>query len=266
VLYVLERFLYRLSISEFRDRFVLKGGMLLAALGERRPTRDVDLLGLAITNDAQAVTAVMAEIAAIEVDDGVIFRPDELTTRMIREQDVYAAVRVAMPASLATAALALKVDVNVGDPVTPGPVEVSYPALLGERFTMVGYPLATVLAEKLVTMIARGDTTTRERDFADVWLLTGRHPIDVSTLREAMVATADHRDVALVRLRGVLSRLATDRQDGWRRYIARAGLDTDVPGSLAEVIADVIAFVDPVIEDALEPGNLWDPAARRWST
>jgi hypothetical protein len=66
VLYVLERFLYRLSISEFRDRFVLKGGMLLAVFGERRPTRDVDLLGLAITNDAEAVTAVMAEIAAIE--------------------------------------------------------------------------------------------------------------------------------------------------------------------------------------------------------
>jgi hypothetical protein len=265
VLYVLERFLYRLSISEFRDQFVLKGGMLLAAFDERRPTRDVDLLGLAITNDADSVAAVMAEIAAIEVDDGVIFRPDQLTTRMIREQDVYAAVRVAMPASVATAALALKVDVNVGDPVTPGPVEMSYPALLDGPFTMVGYPLATVLAEKLVTMIARGDTTTRDRDFADVWLLTGRHPIAVSAVRAAMVATADHRDVPLARLGGVLSRLAVDRQDGWRRYIVRAGLDNDVPDSLAAVIADVIAFVDPVLDGALDPGSSWDPAARRWS-
>ena len=102
----------------------------------------------------------MAEIAAIEVGDGVNFRPEQLNTYLIREQDVYAAVRVAMPASVATATLALKVDVNVGDPVTPAPVEVSYPALLDEPFTMVGYPLATMLAEKLVTMIARGDTTT----------------------------------------------------------------------------------------------------------
>lgn len=265
VLYVLERFLYRLSISEFRDQFVLKGGMLLAAFDERRPTRDVDLLGLAITNDADSVAAVMARIAAIEVDDGVIFRPDQLTTRMIREQDVYAAIRVAMPASVATAALALKVDVNVGDPVTPGPVEMSYPALLDEPFTMVGYPLATVLAEKLVTMISRGDTTTRDRDFADVWLLTGRHPIAVDSIRAAMVATADHRDVPLARLGGVLSRLAVDRQDGWRRYIVRAGLDTDVPYSLAAVIADVIAFVDPVLDGALDPGSSWDPADRRWS-
>jgi len=266
VLYVLERFLYRLSISKFRHRFVLKGGMLLAAFDERRPTRDVDLLGLAITNDAESVSAVVSEIAAIEVDDGVIFRPDELTTHMIREQDVYAAVRVAMPASVATAELALKVDVNVGDPVTPAPVEVSYPALLDEPFTIVGYPLATVLAEKLVTMIARGDTTTRDRDFADVWLLTGRHPIVIGAVREALVATADHRDVTLVRLSEVLSTLATDRQDGWRRYITRAGLDTDVPATLAEVITDVIAFVDPVVDDALEPGASWDPAARRWST
>lgn len=83
----------------------------------------------------------------MEVDDGVAFRFDQVTTRIIREQDVYAAVRVAMPASLATAALALKVDVNVGDPVTPAPVELSCPALLDQPFTMVGYPLVTVLAE-----------------------------------------------------------------------------------------------------------------------
>lgn len=264
--YVLERFLYRLSISEFRDRFVLKGGMLLAAFGERRPTRDVDLLGLAVTNDAASVAAVVAQIAALEVDDGVTFHPGQVTTRMIREQDVYAAVRVAMPASLATAALALKVDVNVGDPVTPAPVEIVYPAMLAQSFKIFGYPLATVLAEKLVTMIARGDTTTRDRDFADVWLLTGRHRISASSLRDAMVATADHRDVTLVRLSGLLSTLATDRQDGWRRYLTRVGLDADVPLTLAEVIADVIAFVDPALHGALGARAFWEPGTRRWQT
>jgi hypothetical protein len=266
VLYVLERFLYRLSISEFRDQFVLKGGMLLAAFDERRPTRDVDLLGLATTIDADSVAAVMAEIAAIEVDDGVIFRPDQLTTRMIREQDVYAAVRVAMPASLATAALALKVDVNVGDPVTPAPVEITYPALLDEPFTMLAYPLETVLAEKLVTMIARGDTTTRDRDFADVWLLTGRRQLDAGPLREAIIATAGYRDVMLVPIDDVLSTLATDRQDGWRRYITRTGLADDVPGTLAEVIADITAFAGPILSDVLGARALWNPGRRRWST
>jgi hypothetical protein len=102
VLYVLERFLDRLSISVYRDRLVLKGGMLLAVFEERRPTRDVDLLGMAIASDAESVAALVTEITAIEVDDGVVFRPDQLTTQAIREQDVYAAVRVTMPATVAT--------------------------------------------------------------------------------------------------------------------------------------------------------------------
>lgn len=130
---------------------------------------------------------------------------------------------------------------------------------------MVAYPLETVLAEKLVTMIARGDTTTRDRDFADTWLLVGRHQIGCRQLREAITATADHRDVTLVSLGDVLSTLATDRQEGWRRYLARTGLDTDVPASLAEVIADVTAFVDPLLDPALDVTASWDPAARRWS-
>lgn len=266
MLYVLERFLYRLSISPHRDRLVLKGGMLLAVFEERRPTRDVDLLGISIANDAESVAALVAEMTAVEVDDGVVFRPDQLTARSIREQDVYAAVRVTMPAAVATAEVALKVDVNVGDPVTPATVEVTYPALLDEPFTMMGYPLETVLAEKLVTMIARGDTTTRDRDFADVWLLIGRHRIGLRDVREAITATADHRDVTLVPLGDVLSTLATNRQDNWRRYTARTGLDSDVPATLAEVIADLTAFVDPVLDTTLDTDAAWDPTTRRWTT
>jgi hypothetical protein len=81
VLYVLERFLHRLSISAHRDRLVLKGGMLLAVFEERRPTRDVDLLGMAIANDAESVASLVTEITAIEVDDGVVLRPEQLTTQ-----------------------------------------------------------------------------------------------------------------------------------------------------------------------------------------
>ena len=78
------------------------------------------------------------------------------------------------------------------------------------------------------------------------------------------VATADHRDVPLARLGGVFSRLAVEGQDGWRRYLVRAGLDTDVPDSLAAVIADTLALVGSVLDGALAPGSSWDPAARPW--
>jgi hypothetical protein len=150
VLYVLERFLYRLSVSSQKSRFVLKGGMLLAAFDERRPTGDVDLLAANISNDAETISRLIREILAIGVDDGVAFEPDGLRAAVIREADPYTGVRITVPASIARARHPLRIDVNVGDPVTPAPVEIAYPTLLGEPFEILGYPIETVLAEKIV--------------------------------------------------------------------------------------------------------------------
>lgn len=161
VLYVLARFLYRLSVSPHRDRLILKGGMLLAALDQRRPTRDVDLLATAVANDLDTVAAVVRDIARIDVDDGTVFDTGRMTTQQIRERDLYAGVRVVVPATVDRAQQPLRVDVNVGDPVTPAPQRIAYPALLDEPFELVGYPIETVLAEKLVTMIALGEVNTR---------------------------------------------------------------------------------------------------------
>lgn len=265
VLYVLERFLYRLAVSPHRERLVLKGGMLLAALEERRPTRDVDLLALSISADASELVELVAGIALIDVDDGVRFRPADATGRLIREQDVYAAVRVTVPCAVASAELSLKVDINVGDPVSPAPVEVTYPALLDVPFTLVGYPLETVLAEKLVTMIDRGDTNTRDRDFADVWLLTRRHGVEARSLRAAIGATAAHRGVALRPIADVLVTFEVDRRLAWRRYIDRAGLGDQVPPALIEVIEAIVAFADPLLIGEVAHAT-WDPRLRRWSS
>lgn len=125
VLYVLERFLYRLAVSSHRERLVLKGGMLLAALDRRRPTRDVDLLALSMSPHVDEIIALVTGIALIDVDDGVEFRPRGAVGRLIRENDAYAAVRVTVPATVSSAEILLKVDINVGDPVSPAPVEVT---------------------------------------------------------------------------------------------------------------------------------------------
>jgi Nucleotidyl transferase AbiEii toxin, Type IV TA system len=97
---VLERFLYRLSVSAHRDHLILKGGMLLSAFGQRRPTRDIDLLAKATPNEPAAVAALVSEIAALQAGDGVSYETSQITTRIIREQDLYAAVRVAVPARI----------------------------------------------------------------------------------------------------------------------------------------------------------------------
>ena len=265
VLYVLERFLYRLSVSAHRERLVLKGGMLLSALGQRRPTRDVDLLAKGTSNDTDPVAALVSEVLMIHVDDGVVYEPDRMTARVIREQDMYAAVRIAVPACVDRARHPLRVDVNVGDPVTPAPAAVDYPALLGEPFRVLAYPIETLLAEKLVTMVARGDATTRDRDFADVVLLTRRHAIDAGRLSAAVTATSAYRRVRVRTLGEVLVTLGRDRHADWQRYIARVGLQGILPSSFAEAIRQVTSFADPVLSGSVSSGR-WDHLSARWTT
>jgi len=190
VWYVHERVLYRASISSYRDRLILKGAMLLAALGPRRATQDVDLLARGIDTDHTTVAAVVAEVARIAVDDGVVYEVERLTTQTIRDDDAYSGDRIAVPAHVDRANIVLRLDINVGDPVTPAPVEIDYPSLLGAPFPLRAYPVATVLAEKIVTMTQRGETNTRERDVADIIMLTRRHGVDGDELVAAMSAPA----------------------------------------------------------------------------
>ncbi len=239
VLYTLERFLYRLSVSVHRSRFVLKGGMLLAAFYERRPTGDIDFLAQQVSNDTDAIAALVREILAVEIDDGVVFEPVNLRAAVIREADLYPGVRIVVPASVDRARHPLRVDVNVGDPVTPAPVELEYPALLTEPFGVVAYPLETVLAETIVTMVDRGDATTREREFADVFLLRKRHVVGAAALAAAVRATGTHRQSDLRPLQSVLVTLAGSRQADWERFVNRSGLATEVPADYAEAIAAI---------------------------
>lgn len=208
VMYVLERWLYRTSVSPYRDEFILKGGLLLAALDARRPTRDGDLLA-AMDNDEATVVGRVKEIAAIDVDDGVAFTAEKIQTTTIREEDQYAGLRVTMPAAVGKAQVKLALDVNFGDPVTPGAVRIPYPTVLGNStFEMLAYPIETVLAEKIVTAIARGETNTRERDWADIWRLGGTYDLDAERLTAALRRTAQHRQVILQPLGPRLGELA----------------------------------------------------------
>jgi hypothetical protein len=120
--YLLERFLYRVSIHPLgQQHFVLKGGLLLAQFGARRVTRDIDILGRAFPGDEQEIIRRITQIAATAIDDGVTFEPDTLATVPIRQDDEYHGLRLAMSATLSRARLKLQLDVSFGDPVTPAP-------------------------------------------------------------------------------------------------------------------------------------------------
>ncbi|MGW3604362.1 nucleotidyl transferase AbiEii/AbiGii toxin family protein [Micromonospora sp. NPDC005161] len=195
--YALEGFLARLSKSAYADKLVLKGGVLLAAYAARRPTRDVDLQGRWISNSTDQVLEIVRSIAALHLDDGLVFDTASASAETIRDDDVYAGVRVSLTGNLSAARLTFHVDVNVGDPIWPDPLQIKLPRLLDGEIVVTGYPLPMVYAEKLVTALQRGEANTRWRDFADVYLLSRRQDIDgddlVAAPRAAHRGRSGHR-------------------------------------------------------------------------
>jgi len=184
-LYVLEGFLARLIASDHAAQLVLKGGVLLAAFGTRRPTRDIDFAALDLDNDAEHVLGVVREIAAqtLKEEDGLVFDGARAAADVIRDEDHYSGVRVSMGVALATARTRFHVDVNVGDSVWPPPNQVEVPRLLGgQSLNVAGYPLPMVHAERIVTAVQRGTVNTRWRDFGDGGLCPGStQPMEISS-------------------------------------------------------------------------------------
>ena len=130
MLYALEGLTARVGASRYREEFVLKGGVLLAAFSLRRPTKDVDLQATGLANDVDKVLARVRELAAIDLGDGLVFDLNEVRGHTIREDNGYPGVRVRLPVALGKARLTIGIDVNFGDPIWPAPTEIDLPRLI----------------------------------------------------------------------------------------------------------------------------------------
>jgi predicted nucleotidyltransferase component of viral defense system len=264
--YLLERFLYRISVHPLgQQHFVLKGGLLLAQFGARRITRDIDILGRAFPGDEQEIIHRIRQIAATAADDGVIFESDTLTTVPIRQDDEYHGLRLAMSATLSRARLKLQLDVSFGDPVTPAPTLIEYPQYLGDTtFKLYGYPIATVIAEKLSTAIALGDLNTRDRDYADLHQLITRHRLDGDELTTALANTANYRGIQLRPLSEAISDLPTRRQASYTAWRRRQGTSAENhPESFTELVATVTTFADALTAGTAQALS-WNPETTAW--
>jgi len=265
-LYVVERWLARLSTSPHADKFVIKGGMLLAAYEARRPTADLDALARWIANDQGAIVSLVSDIARLPLNDGVEYQTETATSRIIRDQAIYSGVRIAMDCAIATATVKFRLDVNFGDPVTPPPSTVALPSLRPgmEPVRVLGYPVETVLAEKIATAIALGPANTRVRDYADIYTLTGSQPVGFRTAREALLATAAHRGTTVQPLSGAAGNIADLRGRTFVAYRASLGnVGLRLPADFLTVVNAVTAFADPLATDAGDAA--WQPAERQWS-
>ncbi|HTZ14570.1 MAG TPA: nucleotidyl transferase AbiEii/AbiGii toxin family protein [Mycobacterium sp.] len=264
-LYALEGFLARLAVSPMRDHFVLKGGVLLAAFGNRRPTRDIDLSGIDLKNDAATILNLIRTVLTIPLpeDDGLTYQADSATAEVIREEDNYSGVRVSAIATLARARLNFHVDVSVGDPIYPEPTTVAIPRLRGgQPITLTGYPMAMVHAEKIVTAVQRGTANTRWRDFGDIWTLSRHHPAVGVELQDAITAVATFRNATLLPLDEVLDGYDIIGQPKWEAWRQKNAYDW-LPEQFGDVLNGILAFAGPAVAGDVN-GQRWDPRAARW--
>ena len=197
--YALERLLHRLSLSRHRERFVLKGAMLLVTWFDEphRSTRDVDLLGFGDPAH-DALLEAFREVMAIEVDDGVSFDLNGLRIETIREELRYGGSRLRTTATLAGARIRITVDIGFGDAVEPGVEDIDLPVLLDMPSPHLrAYPLETVIAEKLHAMVVLGMANSRMKDYYDVWMLMTTFELEAARLSQAIRATFSRRDTAV---------------------------------------------------------------------
>lgn len=264
VLYALEGILDRISRSRHRDRLVLKGGVLLAALGERRPTRDIDLAALAFDNAIDNITRTLVEIASIEVGDGLEIATDHRRAETIRDGSAgYTGVRVPFRADLAKAKISFHVDVNVGDPIEPGPEVTPLPRILGGTIDVLGYPVEMVVAEKLVTMTQRGTANTRWRDFVDIHRIIRSRPLSGPQLVMTTRLVADHRGATLVPLPIVLNGFGDIAQARWSAWRTKQRLHLHTPEQIDDIIIALITFTGPIF-DGTASTLTWEPTVGAW--
>lgn len=193
--YMFERLLTRLSVSDYKDKFVLKGGMLVAAIVglDNRATMDLDTTLKNLPLTPESIKTALTEICSISCDDDVVFELGNISP--IREDDIYGGYRVMIKAKYETILTSLSIDVSTGDAITPNPVEYTFSEIFDDEksYRLWAYNIETVMAEKVETILRRSVFNTRPRDFYDAYILSTTQRFDKALFAEALKATAAHR-------------------------------------------------------------------------
>lgn len=249
--FALERLLYRLALSPYRDRYILKGGMLVTLWleGGARETRDADFLGFGEA-DGEALKQVFTEIMAIPAEDGLAFDTNALAATTIREEMEYGGIRLRASAHLERTRIPVILDIGFGDALADASHRIDYPSLLGmDRPSIRTYPPESVIAEKFQAIVALGLANGRMKDFHDLWAIPKMVPIGADALDAAIAVTFERRSTAVPSARppGLSEEMATDpaARRRWRAYsesLELASLD------FGEVLDDAWGLLGPSCE------------------
>ena len=250
--YMLERFLERVSLSRYHDNYIIKGGFLIASMVglDSRATMDMDATIKGYQVNEEAIRKMVEDIIAVPVEDAIHFCLKSV--REIREGDEYTGYRVALTADYEKMAVPLKLDITTGDKITPREIEYSYKLMMEDRSSRVlAYNLSTILAEKLETVVSRGNQNTRPRDYYDIYILSKLQAenIDVDSLKAALSATTAKRGSSELMMqyaeimRTVKSSDVMKRQ--WDNY--RKDFDYAAGIEFEETCDAVIAMMDELV-------------------
>lgn len=269
--YGLERTIYRLSVSEYMERFTLKGGIFLYALfdGEfARTTRDIDLLAKDIPNDIESMRKVFVDIFSIEYDDAIRYDLSTLEVKTITEFKEYHGVNISIMAYLDKTRIPVSIDVGFGDVVYPDRMKLKFPVLLDMDVPEVySYPIYTAVSEKFEAIVSLGEANSRYKDFYDIYILADKYRFDGRILKEAVRKTFDHRETKFEDIRflegGVLQ--SELHQHRWNAFLKKKGAMVNV--DFGEVMERIKSVFEPVIESVdkkTEYDCVWDVEEKRW--
>lgn len=248
-IYMMERFLERLAQSEYRDNFIIKGGILVTAMigVAHRSTMDIDTSMKNLNLSAEDALRVVNQVKDIDLDDGVSFEVKDVSN--IMDEMEYPGIRVTMNANVGRLITPLKIDISTGDVITPRAIEFNYDLLLEDRsISLWSYNLETILAEKLQTVLARGILNTRMRDFYDIRMLldTYEDKVNKAVLKDAFAATCKKRgtDNLQEQAEEIIKIIEADEQLQvlWRAYQKKYSYAAEI--DYASVISGVRKLMD----------------------
>lgn len=249
--YAIERFLYRLAQSPYRDKFILKGALIFMTWGApfSRPTRDIDLLAKVSNEIAEIVKIFKAICTQGVADDGMVYEGRSLMGEMIKEHDEYQGIRIKFLGRLSTSRAAMQIDLGFADVVTPRAKLVDYPVLLDWPAPRLrGYPPETVVAEKLHAVVALGMSNSRMKDFFDLWLLATSFQLEPELVQTAVEKTFARRRTPLPRQIPVAltEQFAKEKQAQWQAFLKRSKI-TGAPTALIEVLIVLRTKFEPML-------------------
>ena len=226
-LYMQERLLYRLSVSEYKDNFILKGGLFLFSMTgfTGRPTRDIDFLAYQISNDMENIKEIFKNICKIEYNDSVVFDSNSVLVEEIRKEAEYKGIRVKLTGYLGKAKEMLWVDIGFNDIVVPEVITADYPVLLDMDYPKIKmYSFESVVAEKFEAIVSLGELNSRMKDFYDIFILLSEKKFNRDILQNAIVETFKRRGTDILKFDQVFKKEFLEdnnRINQWKLFLKK---------------------------------------------